>query len=127
MGASVNIQDDETLDADDVALVFQLTGIQLNVGDSVDVGTGASEIGDGSIDWELTYVSFDDTLYDNTDYRPNPPARSEVDLVVFSVSEDDGGTEVFAVVPEPAPGAATTAVLLVLFGLGARPAHRGSA
>lgn len=125
--ASVNIQNNETLDADDVALLFLLAGLQANINDPVDVWTGASENADGSVEWEITYVSLDPGLYDNTDFRPDPPSLGEVDLVFFSVSEDDGGTEIFFVLPEPAATATIAAALGALGLLGGRRARRRAA
>ena len=111
--ASVNIQDNVELDVDEAALVSQLTGMQVNVGELVDVWSGASEL--GGLEWELTYLSLDESLYNDLSYRPDPPPRSAVDLVIFLVDEEDAGENtIFLALPEPGSVLSAFAVLIAL-------------
>ncbi len=105
--ASVNIQNNVALDVDEAALVSSLTGQNIVAGELVDVWAAASENAGASIEWEVAYLALDESLYDDTAYRPTPPPRSAVDLVVFTLDESDIiGTEIFSVLPEPVGGAA---------------------
>ncbi len=123
--ASVNIQNDVVLDAVEAALVSQLTGQVISAGEVVDVWTGASEAAGGSIEWEVVYLALDESLYDDTSYRPTPPARGDVDLVAFQVSEFAVmGTEVFSALPEPGAASALLALLAGLAAVGRRTPSR---
>lgn len=46
------------------------------------------------VGYEFTLLSLDDTLYDNLDYRPIPPALSQVDAGVFVLREGDSNGNV---------------------------------
>lgn len=119
--ASVNIQNDVALDPGEAALVSLLTGMNIQSGEVVDVWAGASEANGATLEWEVIYLALDETLYDDSSYRPAPPAVADVDLVLFSIEETDLGVEIFSVLPEP--GAATS-VGMALFVLGAIGARR---
>lgn len=122
--ASVNIQNNVALDMDEAALVSQLTGQMISAGELVDVWTAASENAGASIEWEVVYLSLDESLYADTSYRPTPPARSEVDLVVFQVNESNVmGTEIFSALPEPGTASAFLALLAGFAVVGAGRPH----
>lgn len=122
--ASVNIENNVALDADEAALVSLLTGMNIQSGELVDVWAGASETSGGTLEWEVIYLSLDESLYNDSSYRPTPPALADVDLVLFSIEETNLGVEIFSALPEPGAATSVCVALFVLAAIGAR--RRGS-
>jgi len=118
----VNVQDDRPLSADEAALVSALIGMPVAAGTLVDVWNAGSETDDAVFDEdadillnggfvEIVFLSLDTSLFDDTSYRPLPPAIGDVDLAGFFVEQAISGTQVYSVfglldstaVPEPGP------------------------
>lgn len=133
--ASVNIQNDHALDADEAALATALTGMTVNEGTLVDVFTLAGETDDAVFDVndelfdggvvEVVLATFDTTLFDDTSFRAVPPALADVDFAFFFISEADTGNVVYEVIGTvdsvvPEPGAALLIAPALGLGLLAR-------
>jgi hypothetical protein len=130
----INIQDDHALDADEAALVSLLTGTTVAAGTLVDVWTAGSETEDAVFDEEedlllqggtaeVVFLSFDTSLFDDTSYRPLPPALGDVDLAGFIIEQAIAGELVYqvfgvlgttSVVPEPGAALLLAPALAVL-------------
>ncbi|MFK7894679.1 MAG: hypothetical protein AB8G23_02525 [Myxococcota bacterium] len=103
--ASVEIIDEQVLDADGVAFAAAY-GISATVGQAIDVWTvsaeNTAEFTPAFVDWNVSFLYFETDPFNSTAYVPAPPAAP--DLIIFEVFEDNG--DVYegvgpAAIPEP--------------------------
>ncbi len=121
---NLNIQNDYTLDAGELALAAAL-GIVIAPGTQVDVWTVGSATAGDLIEWDVALVSLDTTLLSDFSYVGAVPDPARIDFAIFSILEQDvlenplyEGFGIATLVPEPA--AATLLVTAIAAGVARR-------